>query len=76
MINDIKRNIYQRSIFQELNKHCSGQQLFNTHKDQVIALIITQYLNLRFHHAASIKEKRNVYQWGKNTVIHIYNSIF
>lgn len=58
MINEIKRNIYQRTIFQELNEHCSGQQLFNTHRDQVIALIIIKLLNLRFHHAASKKEKK------------------
>jgi hypothetical protein len=57
MINEIKRNIHQRTIFQGLNDH-SGQQLFNTHRDQVIALIIIKFLNLRFHHAASIKEKK------------------
>jgi hypothetical protein len=38
MINEIKRNIYQRTIFQGLNEHCTGQQLFNTHRDQVIDL--------------------------------------
>lgn len=58
MIIEINRNIYQKSIFKELNEHCTGPQLFNTHRDQVIGFIITKYLNVRFHHDAVIKEKK------------------
>lgn len=58
IVNEIKRNIYPKYIFKELNKHCINQQLFNTHRDQVIAIIITTYLNIRFHHAAMTKEKK------------------
>lgn len=58
IVTEIKRNIYSKPVFKELNEHCTGQELFNTHRDQVIALIITTYLNIRFHHAAMTKEKK------------------
>jgi ABC-type Mn2+/Zn2+ transport system ATPase subunit len=61
-LNGAERSNLLRNCLQLLNetgtKHCSGQQLLNTHKDQAIALIINQYLNLRYQHAASIKEKK------------------
>jgi len=59
MFNKIKQKIYQKpNIFNELNDHCKGQQLFNTHKDQIISLAILTYLNIRFHHAAASIEKK------------------
>lgn len=65
IVTEIKRNIYSKSVFKELNEHCTGQELFNTHRDQVIVLIITTYLNIRFH-AATTKEKKDRKQWEKN----------
>jgi len=60
MFNKIKQKIYQKpNIFNELNDHCKGQQLFNTHKDQIISLAILTYLNIRFPHAAASIEKKN-----------------
>jgi len=60
MLNKIKNTIYQKpNIFNELNDHCRGQQLFNTHRDQIISLAILIYLNIRFHHAAASTEKKN-----------------
>jgi hypothetical protein len=31
----IKRNIYSKSVFKKLNEHCTGQELFNTHRDEI-----------------------------------------
>lgn len=60
MFNEIKNKIYQKpNIFNELNYHCKGQQLFNTRRDQIISLAILTYLNIRFHHAVTSKEKKN-----------------
>lgn len=60
MFNEIKNKIYQKpNIFKELNRHCKDQQLFNTHRDQIISLAILTHLNIRFHHAAASTEKKN-----------------
>ncbi|CAI6377379.1 unnamed protein product [Macrosiphum euphorbiae] len=51
----IKRHIIYSSTkknFQELDDHCLSQNLFNNHRDQLIALIIYIYLDVRLHHAA------------------------
>jgi len=60
IFNKIKHKIYQKpNIFNELNDHCKDQQLFNTHRDQIISLSILTYLNIRFHHAAASIDKTN-----------------
>lgn len=60
MFNKIKNKIYKKpNIFKELNNHCKDQQLFNTHRDQIISQTILTYLNIRFHHAAASTEKKN-----------------
>jgi len=60
MFNKIKNTIYQKpNIFNELNDYSRGQQLFNTHRDQIISLAILIYLNIRFHHAAVSTERKN-----------------
>jgi len=38
-------------IFKELDDHCISQNLFNNHRDQLIALIIYIYLDVRLYHA-------------------------
>jgi len=61
LFNKIKHKIYQKpNIFNELNDHCKGQQLFNTHRDQIISFAILTYLNIRFHHADASIEKKSI----------------
>ncbi|KAF0706184.1 THAP-type domain-containing protein [Aphis craccivora] len=71
---EIKNNIYQKPIIfkDHLNHHCLEQQLFNSHRDQIISLTILTYLNLRFHHAASTNEKKNKMN---NILINFFDAI-
>lgn len=55
----IQKIVYKNNTFSTMNDHCIGQELFNNHKNQIIALIINKYLELRFHHASKIKTKSN-----------------
>jgi len=75
IFNKIKHKIYQNpNIFNELNDHCKGQQLFNTHRDQIISLAILAYLNIRFYHAAASIKKNSVSMRKKFTKIVLFRN--
>lgn len=61
MFNKIKHKIYQKpNIFDELNVQCKGQQLFNTHRDQIISLAILTYLyRYSFSPCCWVNRKKN-----------------
>lgn len=52
--NKVKRALYEvvfknKEMYQHI-KHIICQQQFNNHRDQIINVIITFYLNIRLHH--------------------------